>query len=101
MDGNGVNGGRGWFFGKWGGSNDNGGRGGYIDGRWGIIPAAWAFDAVPRVFNSTVVEADTGIKFPPTIALNKGDKTGLQLLGGTTSINFTEMTPLYILESKI
>jgi hypothetical protein len=86
-DGKGPNGGRGWFFGKWG-ENGNGGRGGFSDGRWGIIPAAWAFDPVPRIFNSTVIEADTGIKFPATIVLNSGDQTGLQLLGGTTSMGY-------------
>jgi hypothetical protein len=80
-DGNGLNGGRGWFFGRWGGSG-NGDQGGFRDGRWGIIAAAWADGAVPRVFNSTVVESDTGIKFPSTIFQNNGDKTGLQLLGG-------------------
>lgn len=79
-DGNGLNGGRGWFFGRWGG-NGNGDQGGFRDGRWGIVAAAWADGAVPRIFNSTVIEADTGIKFPSTIFQNKGDKTGLQLLG--------------------
>ncbi len=80
-DGNGINGGRGWFFGRWGG-NGNGGQGGFRDGRWGIIAAAWADGAVPRIFNSTAVESDTGIKFPSTIFQANGDKTGLQLLGG-------------------
>ncbi len=80
-DGNGLNGGRGWFFGRWGG-NGNGDQGGFRDGRWGIIAAAWADGSVPRIFNSTVIESDTGIKFPSTIYQSSGDKTGLQLLGG-------------------
>ena len=80
-DGNGLNGGRGWFFGNWGGSN-HGGRGGFIGGRWGLIPAAWAFDAAPRVYNSSVVESDTGIKYPPKILVEGGDKSGLVLIGG-------------------
>ncbi len=87
-DGNGANGGRGWFFGRWS-ENGNGDQGGFRHGKWGIIAAAWADGPVPRIFNSTVIESDTGIKFPSTIYQNNGDKTGLQLLGGSSTMPHT------------
>ncbi len=81
-NGNGQNGGRGWF-GRWGG---DGKQGGFSDGKWALIAAAWADSAAPRTGNRTVIESETGIKFPLSILLT-GDKSPLRFLGGESPKN--------------
>lgn len=72
---------RGGNGGGWNGRWGDGGQGG--DGQKGRFNGlAFAANDGPRMTNKTVVESDTGVKFPPGLLLDPQDKNTVRFLGG-------------------
>jgi hypothetical protein len=65
--------------GRWDGRGD-GWQGGGQDGRFNGL--AYVANSGPRLTNRTVIEEDTGIKFPPALLLDPQDKSTIRFLGG-------------------
>lgn len=77
-----------------GGGSFKGGNGGNWGGRWGdggqggggprgrFNGLAFAANDGPRITNKTVVEGDTGVKFPPGLLLEQEDKNTVRFIGG-------------------